>query len=584
MMLHDRNDRHGLRHGWGSKLGGALALLATIGLPLPAIAQEQGPKPAVKAKEAMASSSNPYVTRAMVEVMKKGGTALDAVLTAVPMQTVIEPQMVTLAGGVSILYYDAKTKQYHYLDAELDHTKDADVAAGWGTYTGGAARVADTSGKRIGVPGTVAGLKAAADRFGTLKWADYFQPAIDLATKGYPMYSFLYGELADAAQSRLAAYPSGREEYLPQGFVPPVGTIVTHPRLAAAMKRIQQEGPAYIYSGEWAQHFVAAVRATGGGITAEEVAAYKPRWEEPVRSTFNGYEIISAPPPSTAGTLIELTLNILENYDLKAHPYYADSAESFEVVRRAFGVAETVTDEYVRDPLTYNVPTGLLLSKPYAKTMYDIIMASMPKATAVADAAPVPAQAMELAASFAEHDRHSTDTDHIVAIDKDGNMASLTHSVYGSTFATGLVVDGIAMNSGNNFPGNTAGPGRRVISPFPPTMIAKDGQPWMTIGSPGLSSRAVTITLINLLGYGKGLEASVDAPRFQGSQAGAAFAVETRVPQSVRDQLKNVYGVAVRPTMPYMWHFGSVQAIQKMPDGTLLGVADPRRAGLAAGY
>jgi gamma-glutamyltranspeptidase/glutathione hydrolase len=564
-------------------MGGALALLAVAGLSLPAAAQEQGPKPAVRAKEAMASSSNPYVTRAMVDVMKKGGTALDAVLTAVPMQTVIEPQMVTLAGGVSILYYDAKTKQYYYLDAELDHTKDADVAAGWTTYTGGGgARPADTSGRRIGVPGTVAGLKAAADRFGTLKWADYFQPAIDLATKGYPMYSFLYGELADAAQSRLSAYPSGREEYLPQGFVPPVGTIVTHPRLAAAMKRIQQEGPAYIYSGEWAQHFVSAVHATGGGITADELAGYKARWEEPLRSTFNGYEIISAPPPSTAGTLIELTLNILENYDLKAHPYYADSAASFEVVRRAFGVSETVTDEYVRDPLTYNVPTAQLLSKPFAKTMYDIIMASMPRAPATAEAAP--AQGLELAASFAEHDRHSTDTDHIVAVDKYGNMASATHSVYGSTFATGLVVDGIAMNSGNNFPGNTAGPGRRVISPFPPTMIARDGKPWMTIGSPGLSSRAVTIALINLLGYGKDLEASVDAPRFQGSQAGASFAVETRVPQSVRDQLKGVYGVAVRPTMPYMWHFGSIQAIQREPDGSLLGIADPRRAGLAAGY
>jgi gamma-glutamyltranspeptidase/glutathione hydrolase len=562
--------------------GTALAALA-VSLAAPAIAQEQGPKPAVHAKQGMASSSNPVVTKAMVEVMKKGGTALDAVLTAVPMQTVIEPQMVTLAGGVSILYYDAKSRQYYYLDAELDHSKDAMSAAGWSTYTGpGADKIPDTSGKRIGVPGTVAGMKAAADRFGTLKWPAYFQPAIDLATRGYPMYSFLYGEMADAAQSRLAAYPSGREEYLPQGFVPPVGTNVTHPRLAEAMKRIQKEGPAYIYTGEWSQHFVKAVRETGGGLTAEDLAGYKARWEEPLRFTFNGYDIISAPPPSTAGTLIGVTLNILENYDLKSHPYYATSAASFEVVRRAFGVAETVTDEYIRDPLSYDVPTAQLLSKPFAKTMYDIIMASMPKAAATAEATAKPG--LELAASFAEHDRHSTDTDHIVAVDKDGNMASLTHSVYGSTFATGLVVDGIAMNSGNNFPGNTAGPGRRVLSPFPPTMVAKDSKPWMAIGSPGLSSRAVTITLINLLGYGKTLEQSVDAPRFQGSQAGVTFAVETRVPQTVRDELKSVYGVAVRPTMPYMWHFGSVQAIQREPDGSLTGVADPRRAGLAEGY
>ena len=163
-------------------------------------------------------------------------------------------------------------------------------------------------------------------------------------------------------------------------------------------------------------------------------------------------------------------------------------------------------------------------------------------------------------------------------------MASVTHSVYGSTFATGLVVDGIAMNSGNNFPGNTAGPGRRVISPFPPTMVAKDGQPWLTIGSPGLSSRAVALTLINLLGYGMPLEQAVDAPRFQGSQVGVPMAIESRVSQSVRDELKTRYGVNVRPTTPYNWHFGSIQAIERNPDGTLTGVADPRRAGLAAGY
>ena len=137
-------------------------LLVTLGLVIfaqPALAQEQGAKPAVHAKSAMASSSNPTVTKAMVDVMKKGGTALDAVLTAVPMQAVIEPQMTTLAGGVSILYYDAKTKEYHYLDAELDHTRDAQVGGGWAQYTGGGGeRVPATSGKRIGIPGTAPGV------------------------------------------------------------------------------------------------------------------------------------------------------------------------------------------------------------------------------------------------------------------------------------------------------------------------------------------------------------------------------------------------------------------------------------------
>ena len=425
-------------------------------------------------------------------------------------------------------------------------------------------------------------MKAAADRFGTRKWADYFQPAIALAEQGYPMYSFLYGEMADAALGRLSAYPSGREEYLPNGYVPPVGTTVKHPRLAEAMRRIASEGPAYIYTGEWAHHLVSAVTETDGGITAADLAAYKPRWEEPVRSTYKDYEIIGAPPPSTAGTLIGMILNILEPYDLKAHGYYGQSAESFEMIRRAFGAAEHATDEFVRDPQTYHVPTDVLLSKEYAKLVFAQASGSTPRASDLA--ATASNDGLELTQSFATHDRHSTDTDHLVAIDKDGNMVSATHSVYGSTFATGLVVDGIAVNSGNDFPGNTAGPGHRVVSPFPPTMVAKGGKPWMAIGSPGLASRAIAITLVNRLGYDLPLEQAVDAPRFSGSEVGSPVVIESRVDQAVRDKLKSVYGLSVRTTTPYNWHFGSIQAIERQPDGTLLGVADPRRAGLAAGY
>ena len=562
-----------------------VSLLLVVSLSLgtaPVRAGEQGPKPAVRTPSAMASSSNALVTNAMVEVMRRGGTALDAVLTAVPMQTVIEPQMTTLAGGLSILYYEAKSGKYYYLDAELDHTKDAAVSTGWTLYTGGGSSLPETSGKRVAVPGTVAGMKAAADRFGTRKWADYFQPAIALAEQGYPMYSFLYGEMADAALGRLSAYPSGREEYLPNGYVPPVGTTVKHPRLAEAMRRIASEGPAYIYTGEWAHHLVSAVTETDGGITAADLAAYKPRWEEPVRSTYKDYEIIGAPPPSTAGTLIGMILNILEPYDLKAHGYYGQSAESFEMIRRAFGAAEHATDEFVRDPQTYHVPTDVLLSKEYAKLVFAQASGSTPRASDLA--ATASNDGLELTQSFATHDRHSTDTDHLVAIDKDGNMVSATHSVYGSTFATGLVVDGIAVNSGNDFPGNTAGPGHRVVSPFPPTMVAKGGKPWMAIGSPGLASRAIAITLVNRLGYDLSLEQAVDAPRFSGSEVGSPVVIESRVDQAVRDKLKSVYGLSVRTTTPYNWHFGSIQAIERQPDGTLLGVADPRRAGLAAGY
>lgn len=562
-----------------------LGCLAAISVPSAAVAQEQGAKPAVLAKKAMASANHPLVTKAMVEVMRKGGNAMDAALVGVIIQPIVEPQMTTLAGGMSILYYEAKTGKYYYLDAELNKTKKgAPNSPGWIAYTSNEKVVAETSGIRIGVPGTVAGLKAAADRFGTLQWADYFKPAIGIAENGFPMYSFLYGEMAEAAMGRLSAYPSGREEFLPNGYVPPVGTIVTRPRLAATMKRIGAEGPDYIYKGEWARKFVAEAQRTGGQITMDDLASYEVRWEEPTRSTFRGHDIISAPPPSTAGTLISMILNIIEPWDLKAQPHYAQSAESFNRMRRTFAFAENATDSYVKDPLSFDVPLQTLLSKDYAAMMRTLIEGSAAKPLPAASAA-VPMPGMELAATPADlKDQRSTDTDHIVAVDAEGNMVSVTHTVYGSTFATGQVVDGIAMNTGNPFPGTGTGAGRRVISPFPPTIVAKDGKPKLVIGSPGLSSRAVALTLINYLGYGMTLEQAVDAPRFQGSQIDLPATIETRVTQQTRDDLARTYGVVVKPTTPYNWHFGSIHAIERTADGGLSGVADPRRSGLAAGF
>jgi gamma-glutamyltranspeptidase/glutathione hydrolase len=163
-------------------------------------------------------------------------------------------------------------------------------------------------------------------------------------------------------------------------------------------------------------------------------------------------------------------------------------------------------------------------------------------------------------------------------------MLSLTHGVNGPTFGTGLVVDGIVTNGANYFPGRAVGDGLRTLSPFPPTIVAKAGAPVLAIGSPGLASRAVALTLVNYLGYGMTLEQAVDAPRFQGAQYYRTATIESRVTEETRRALTQHYGVAVRTTAPYNWHFGSVQAIARQDDGSLIGVADPRRPGVALGY
>jgi gamma-glutamyltranspeptidase/glutathione hydrolase len=561
-----------------------LVVLGILSVPLvlglTAQQAEQGPKAVATASKAMVSSSHPEVTRTALEVLRRGGNAVDAMITALILQPILEPQMSTLAGGMGAMIYEVKSNKLYYLDAELDHTaRGAPITAIMAMASG----VADTSGRRIGVPGTVAGLRAAAERFGTMNWADYFPPAIRLAEQGYPMYSFLYAEMAAASLGRLGSTPSGREELMPDGFVPPVGTTVRRPRLAKMLQRLATEGPDYFYKGEWAHRFVDAVNATGGMMTLDDLAGYQARWEEPLRTTYRDMEIASPPPPSNGGPFIAMVMNMAEQFDLEKMPYYTESPKTLALLRRIFSAAETSVIEYVHDPLSSNVPTDTLVSKDYAKTLARLIDGSWPTAAAAA----APTGETETAPSGGDaraHDPLYSDTNHLIIVDAMGNMVSVTHTIYGSTFATGLVVDGVVANSGNSFPGTASGKGRRVVSPFPATIVMRAGKPWLAIGSPGLASKAVAIALVNLLGFKKDLPASVDAPRFDGNQPTATFQVETRVPEKVRAGLA-AFGIRVQPTAPYNWHFGSVQAVMRDDQtGGLIGVADPRRAGYAAGY
>jgi gamma-glutamyltranspeptidase/glutathione hydrolase len=538
---------------------------------------EQGAKPVATAGSAMASSSHPQVTEAILDVLRSGGNAVDAMLTAIPLQHVIEPQMSTLAGGMGGLIYWAETGELVYLDAELDHSSEAPAARSMARPAG----VGITSGQRIGVPGTVPGLAAAAERYGTRRWENYFGPAIAAASDGFTMYSFLYGEMS-AAYERIGVHEASRAKWMPDGFVPAVGDIVVQPVLAETLRRLAEEGPDYFTQGAWAERFVAEANRTGGKLTVQELAQYEVRWVEPLAFTYKGNQLRGAPPASTAGVLNGMILNILEQFDLPALGHYTASAESFHVIRKAFDQAQIFTGSFIADPRAAHVPATQLLSKDFARDLSGIIRNSDPLAEVRQAAAREPA----MASGKAIFDAHLyTDTNHLTIVDSDGNWVSMTHTVYGDTFGTGLTVDGVGVNSGNTFPGSGSGGGRRVITPFPALMaVDDDGVPWLALGSPGLSSRAVALVLINHLGFGMDAYASVDAPRFVGYGRYDELHVESRVPQQVLDGLE-ARGVTIHLSAPYNWHMGSIQLVARdLNSGQLTGVADPRRAGHAAGF
>ena len=542
---------------------------------------EQGEKPVAKATRAMASTSHPRVTAAILDVLRQDGNAVDAMLTAIPLQHVIEPQMSTLAGGMGGLIYWAETGELIYLDAELDHTLDAPVARSMARP----GNIEITSGQRIGVPGTVPGLAAAAQRYGTRDWKDYFGPAIEAAADGFTMYSFLYGEMY-AAFERLGAHPASRRKWMPNGFLLPVGDTIRQPELANTLTRLANEGPEYFTSGSWARRFVDEVNRTGGRITIEELSSYEPRWVEPVYFDYRGHQLAGAPPASTAGVLNGMIFNILEQFDLKAKGHYTRSAESFFLIRKAYEQAQLFTTSFIGDSNAWDVPVTTLLSKEFGRQLAKLIEESEPQLLPQSPVANVGAPSVrDSYREIGNKPSNYSDTNHLVIVDKYGNWVSMTHTVYGDTFGTGLSVDGVGVNSGNTFPGANRGDGRRVITPFPALMaVDESGVPWLALGSPGLSSRAVALTLINLLGYELSPYASVDAPRFQGYGRYEKLQLESRIPQDVISGLE-ARGVQIQLSAPYNWHMGSIQLVSRdLTSGELTGVADPRRAGHAAGY
>ncbi len=563
---------------WPTALLAALLLLAIpvgsaagqAGTAPGSEAPRQGEKPAVTGERYMVSSSHPIVNEAMVEVLEAGGNAVDAMITAVILQPVVEPHMSTIAGGTGGLIYMAETDELIYLDAELNLSRST-----------GASGI--TSGGRIGVPGTIRGLAETAERYGTLEWHEYLEPAIQVANDGFPMYSYLYYYIMEGRE-RLSAHPGSREIFLSGGVAPEVGETFRQPELAATLRRLADEGPEYFYTGDWAREFVDRVNETGGNLSLDELSEYQVRWVEPVRFEYRGHPIASAPPASNAGVLIGMILNILEPFDLEAMGHYTESPEALLLIRQAYDQAQNHISRFVGDPRTMDVPVDLLLSKDYAAHLAGIIDGSTQRVDlrsgqALPERAAAPAQRPDRGSEVQD-----TDTNHLVLVDEEGNWVSMTHTVYGSTFATGLTVGGVGVNSGNGFSGVRVGEGRRVITPFPATMVLDDdGRPRVAIGSPGMSSRAVAMALINLLGYGMELHEAVHAPRFQGYGPGDEVVAESRFDIQALDELQ-AWDVSYRLVSGYDQSMGSLHAVTiDRESGLLTGVADARRTGFAAG-
>ena len=316
----------------------------------------QGPKPTVTGDSVMVATQLPVVSNAALEVLRDGGNAVDAMVTAVFVQHVQDFHQVSHFGSMSVIGYDAASDTYWSLNAvserpRADRHDHGDVS-------------------KVAIGGVVRGLEAIADRYGsgTMEWSQYLQPAIASATEGAIVTSFMYGINYNLMeQGDLVKNPEAREAYMANGHLVPVGERWKRPALAEHLKMVASEGADYMYTGAWAEKFVKAANAKGFAVSMQDMAEYKPHWDDPTKFTYRGLDFYGSPPPDTGGVIVGSNLKILENFDLKGMGHYSESPEALEIMIRAFGRVSDETRWVIKDPLNFKMPTDLWLSDEYGK-------------------------------------------------------------------------------------------------------------------------------------------------------------------------------------------------------------------------
>ncbi len=529
----------------------------------------QGPKAVATFDRGMVSTQLLSSTEAALRVLKDGGNAVDAALTALFVQEVADYHMVFLFGSMSALYYDAKTGQTHALVAIGAHP-DPDRNGGKGT-------------ERVVVGGTVRGAAALSKRFGSKPWASLLEPAIREAEAGPLVTSFMYGFNFALWESGFLGDLRGNAEartfYMPEGHLVGAGQHWKMPAFAATLREVAKD-PDYMYTGAWGRKFVEAVNKAGMSVTMEDLAEYQPEWTEPTRFTYRGNDFVGSPPPDTGGLVIGFNLNVLENFDLPRLGSYVKSAETMEILARTMARADEETMGAIRDPLTYHVPGSLWLSKDYGRMVSEFVKQTMPKMSLAPKTAAVePLMGARVIPSVGSN--------HIVVADAEGNWVSMLHTIHGG--APGIFIDGVRA-TGSELPAPSRGPGRRLILPISAIMAMKEGHPWLAMGTPGYPPQPVTEVLTNIFDFGLSPDQAAEAPRFwsvpdpANGGHGLKLQYESRLPPEVVMGMR-ARGFALEDIGAYNYHTGSMQIVWRdAKTGRLMGSTDSRRLGNAQGY
>ena len=564
----------------------ALLITLLVGLPqarAQAILEGERFHP-VQGTQGMVATSHTLATEIALEVLKNGGNAVVAAVTAGFALAVTQPRSGNIGGGGFMLYAPGDGGA----PEAIDYRETAPAGATETMFQNVDGEVVQQrsrfSHQAAGVPGTVAGLSLALERHGTISLEQALAPAIKLAREGFEVPR-RFTEGLEQARERLERWPATKATfYNADGSAPQPGSVFRQPELADTLQRIAEQGPKGFYEGETARLIVEEMQRHDGLITLEDLQTYQPAIREPVHGTYRGHDIYSMSPPSSGGTHIVQILNILEHYPIAELGH--NSAATVHRMAEAMKLAYADRAKYLGDTDFVDVPVTGLTSKGYAAALQATIDPDRARPSSeISSGNPAPWE--------------SNETTHFSIVDRWGNAVSNTYTINFS-YGSGITVAGAGFLLNNEMddfsakPGvpnaygliggeaNKIEPGKRMLSSMSPTIVRKHGRNYLVTGSPG-GSRIITTTLqvlMNVIDHNMNIQSAVSAPRMHHQWLPDEIRMEQGFSPDTIELLEGLgHKVSISRAM------GAIQSVLIGEDGTLYGGADPRRSTSAAmGY
>ena len=526
----------------------------------------------------MAATSQPLATQIAIDILKKGGSAVDAAIAANAALGLMEPTGCGIGGDLFAIVWDADKAELTGLNASgrspqsltLQHFRDLGMQS-----------IPYLGPLTVSVPGAVDGWYELHGRYGRLPMAELLAPAIRYAEEGFPVTEFIAALWQENVSSR-QDFPGVREVYMPGGEAPKTGDVFRNPNLANTYRKIAKGGRDAFYKGDIAKQIDAYMAEQGGFLSYADLAAHKSEWVTPLSTNYRGYDVYELPPNGQGIVALQM-LNILEGFDLRGMGF--GSVAYLHTLIEAKKLAYEDRARFYADPDFYDAPIDMLLSKDYAAKRRSLI--SPDKA---AESYPAGDAVLE-----------NGDTIYLTVADADGNMVSLIQSNYGD-LGSGMTPEELGFqlqNRGQLFSlqeghPNVYEPGKRPFHTIIPAFVMKDGKPWLSFGVMGgsMQPQAHAQIIVNLVDFGMNLQEAGDAARMRhtGSSQptdevmtdGGVVYVESGIPESVREALRKM-GHDVR------WNrevsYGGYQAILRDDvRGVYFGASESRKDGQAAGY